>query len=435
MSGAPTPVQARRRFVGLTALRWLPLGASVPVTVLLASARGLSPADIGVVLAVCSTTTLVLELPTGGLADAIGHRPVLVVSGLLTTAGLLAMALAGGTATFALAWGLLGAGRALDSGPLEAWYVDAVHATDPSADVASGLSRAAAANGLGLAVGAALGGSQPLVAGTPGAAGLAVPLVLAAALTGVSVAAVAVLVVPLRAPSGSGVAVLTVGLRELPAVLRDTGLLVHRDRVLQRLLVISSATGVALVSIELLGPLHLAGLAGGRTEGAAVFGIVMAVSFTAAGLGSLSAPAARRAARGSVAWVSGVSAVLAALSVAAVALAPGPTVAATAVVLFYLLNAIGWPVRQQLLHERTTSSRRSTTASARSLALMSGGLLGNLLLPRLAEVAGTAAGLLAGAAAVLVIALLSPGLRRARHPAGSAGDRSEVDRVQPAPRG
>jgi hypothetical protein len=66
VSGAPTPVQARRRFVGLTALRWLPLGASVPVTVLLASARGLSPADIGVVLAVYSTTTLALELPTGG---------------------------------------------------------------------------------------------------------------------------------------------------------------------------------------------------------------------------------------------------------------------------------------------------------------------------------------------------------------------------------
>ena len=209
----------------------------------------------------------------------------------------------------------------------------------------------------------------------------------------------------------------------------------RRDRVLQGLLVISFATGVALISIELLGPLHVAGLAGGRTEGAAVFGVVMAVSFTAAGLGSLSAPAARRAARGPVAWVSGVSAVLAALSVAAVALAPGLAVAATAVVLFHLLNAIGWPVRRQLLHERTTSSRRSTTVSTRSLALLSGGLLGNLLLPRLAETGGTATGPLAGPAAVLVMALLSPGLRRARRPVGSTCDRLEVDRVQRVRRG
>ena len=136
---------AGRRFVVLTALRWLPLGLSAPVTVLLASARGLSPADIGVVLAVYSTVTLLLELPTGGLADAIGHRPVLALSGLLTVAGLLTMVVADGMALFAVAWALHGAGWALDSGPLEAWYVDAVHAADPAADVTPGLSRAASA--------------------------------------------------------------------------------------------------------------------------------------------------------------------------------------------------------------------------------------------------------------------------------------------------
>ena len=119
---------ATRRFVGLTALHWLPVGLSAPVTVLLASARGLSPADIGVVVAVYSVVVLVLELPTGGLADALGHRPVLVLAGLLTTAGLLLLAVADSTALFALAWALKGVGRALDSGPLEAWYVDAVHA-------------------------------------------------------------------------------------------------------------------------------------------------------------------------------------------------------------------------------------------------------------------------------------------------------------------
>ena len=44
--------------------------------------------------------------------------------------------------------------------------------------------------------------------------------------------------------------------------------------------------------IELLGPLHFADLAGGLAEGSAVFGIVMAVSFAAAGVGSLLAPGA-----------------------------------------------------------------------------------------------------------------------------------------------
>jgi MFS family permease len=57
--------------------------------VLLASSRGLSPADIGVVFAVYSMVVLLLELPTGGLADAVGTRPVLVASGLAGAAGLL----------------------------------------------------------------------------------------------------------------------------------------------------------------------------------------------------------------------------------------------------------------------------------------------------------------------------------------------------------
>ena len=37
-----TIAAVQRRYVGLTALRWLPLGLTVPVMVLLASARGLT---------------------------------------------------------------------------------------------------------------------------------------------------------------------------------------------------------------------------------------------------------------------------------------------------------------------------------------------------------------------------------------------------------
>ena len=123
MTAVLTPDQARRRFVGLTALRWLPVGVAVPVSVLLATARGLSPADIGVTVAVYGAVTLLLELPTGGLADAIGHRPVLALSGLFTTAGLLTMALADSMLVFAVAWALKGVARALDSSQSEATQI------------------------------------------------------------------------------------------------------------------------------------------------------------------------------------------------------------------------------------------------------------------------------------------------------------------------
>jgi MFS family permease len=411
---ALTPAQAGRRYVGLTALRWLPVGIAAPVTVLLATSRGLSPADVGLTVAVYGAVTLLLELPTGGLADAVGHRPVLVLSGLLGTAALLLMTVADDVGLFALAWAVLGAGRALDSGPLQAWYVDAVHAADPAADVTSGLARAGAADGLGLALGAALGGLVPLVADDAGSTALALPLFLAAALTGVSVAGVLWLVVPLRTSAVSARRALRAGLGAVPAVVRDTVRLVGRDRALRSLLTISFLTGTVLTALELLGPLHFADLAGSPTEGSAVFGVVMAASFAAAGVGSLLAPAAGRAVRGSVAWASAVSAVLCTAAVVGVALAPGVAVAAVAYALFHLSNGTGWPLRTQLLHERTTSAQRSTTISAGSLALMLGGSLGSLALPRLAEVAGNPAGLLSAAVAALLIALVSLRLRPSR---------------------
>jgi hypothetical protein len=66
------------------------------------------------------------------------------------------------------------------------------------------------------------------------------------------------------------------------------------------------------------------------------------------------------------------------------------------------------------MHEQTTSAQRSTTVSAKSLALMLGGMLGSLLIPRLAEAAGYPAGFLAGAAALVLLGVVSIGLRAAR---------------------
>ncbi len=408
-----TARQARRRYVGLTALRWLPVGISAPVTVLLATSRGLTPADIGVTLAVYGVVTLLLELPTGGLADAIGHRPVLVLSGVLAITGTLLMVVADSVALFALAWAVQGVSRALDSGPLEAWFVDATHAADPAADVTPGLSQAGAADGLGLSLGAVLGGLIPLLAGDDGDA-LALPLLLAAALTVGSLLAVLLLVVPLRTAERSGAAALAAGVREVPRVVRDTAVLVTRDRLLRVLWIISFLTGTVLSGLELLGPLHFADLGGGLAEGSAVFGVVMAVSFAAAGLGALLAPWARRVARGSVAWASLAFALLGAATVVGVAFAPGIAVAGVAYALFYLVNGGGWPLRQQLMHEQTTSAQRSTTVSAKSLALMLGGLLGSLLLPRLAEAAGYPAAFLATAGGLVLMAVASLWLRPAR---------------------
>ena len=146
MSAPQTVRSATRRLVGLTALRWLPVGLTTPITVLLAQARGLSLAEIGLLFTVHGVVVTVLELPTGGLADVLGRRPVVVAGAVLHLVSCVIFATATSFPGFLAAILVLGVGRALDSGPVEAWYVDTVHRIDPAADVAPGLSKHSAAD-------------------------------------------------------------------------------------------------------------------------------------------------------------------------------------------------------------------------------------------------------------------------------------------------
>jgi len=158
-----TPAGLVRRFALLSALRWFPIGLTIPVNILLMQARGLDLAAIGGLYAIYGVVTIALELPTGGLADVMGRRTVLVAAAVATTVSMLIAAFAQDAPMFALALTLAATGRALGSGPLDAWYVDATHAIDPEASVRHGLSRGQAAEALALGLGAIIGGLLPAI--------------------------------------------------------------------------------------------------------------------------------------------------------------------------------------------------------------------------------------------------------------------------------
>jgi hypothetical protein len=273
---------------------------------------------------------------------------------------------------------LLAVGRALDSGPVEAWYVDTVHRLDSSADVAPGLAKHSAADGGGLAVGAVAGGLLPAVFDGD----LAVPFLLAAALNLVFIAAVLPLLHEQRPPrQGTARAALLTGARETPATVGAAVRLSVTDGPLRLVLLLTAAGGAGLVACELLGPVRFAELAGGRDDGAAVYGTVLASAFAAASLAALAATPLRRLLRGSTRAACAALAVLGGLSLVALA---GPDllpVAAVAFVGYYVAHGANWPLLSAVLHGRVTAAHRATAVSAMSLAMAVGGLLGNLLIP------------------------------------------------------
>ncbi len=398
---------AQRRFVLLTALRWLPVGFVAPVTVLLAASRGLSPVEVGLAFSAHGLVVVLLELPTGGLADTLGRRPVLLLSSACSLVGLLVLAAAHSVVGFAVAYAVIGVGRALDSGPLESWFVDAAAAT--GTDPTRGLSRGGVADGLSLALGAVVGGLLPLLFADL----LVAPFVAAAALTAVSMAAVAVLVVPVgpavphRTARRTARQALREGVADVPRTVVEAVRLARRDRALRLLLVLSAGTGGVLVTLELLAPLHAATLAGGPVEGGRAWSAVLALGFAAAALGSGLAVRVLRLAHGALGRATAVLSVLAGGGLLLIGLSGHLLLLGGGALLFYLLNGASWPLRKALLHSRVAAAQRATMVSVSSLALQAGGLLTNQVAPRLYEGSGAAGAFGAAGGLLVLLALVS----------------------------
>jgi predicted MFS family arabinose efflux permease len=397
---------ATRRFVVLTALRWFPVGLTVPVMVLLATARGVSLPELGLLLTAYGVVVLALELPTGGLADVVGRRPVVLLGVALHALSCTAFVLAEGAPGFLLAFVLHGIGRALDSGPVEAWYVDTVRRLDPTADVAPGLAAHSAADGGSLAVGAALGGMIPLLLGG-GTAALAAPFVAAIAVDLVYAAAVVRLLTEDRPPrEGSLRRELANGVRAVPATTAGAVRLALSDGPFRLVLALTAVGGVGLVAFELLAPLRLVELTGDPGRGAAAFGTVQAVSFATAAGAALAGPWLRQRLRGSTRATCALLAGIGAAGALGFGVADAVVVAGAAMCGFYVAHGATWPLLSAVMHGRVTSAHRSTAVSAVSLALSVGGITGNLVLPRLAEATSLQTAFLAVGALVLLSAAL-----------------------------
>ncbi|MFC7101771.1 hypothetical protein ACFQQB_15655 [Nonomuraea rubra] len=181
--------------------------------------------------------------------------------------------------------------------------------------------------------------------------------------------------------------------------------------VLRRLMLAAAASGMVLMSIELLTPGRLAELAGTAEEGSLAYAVVAALGFAGSAMGSALAPRAARLAGGSAGGAIAGTA-LTALSVGALAATagvdglPGMLSAGLAYVTLFVGGAVTAVLCLELTHKAVTAAERTTVTSTSSLSLQSGGIVANLTLGSLAAQAGLAAAWSVGAVVMLASALL-----------------------------
>lgn len=428
-----TPARARRAFLLLTLTRWFPVGLIVTVTTLLPIERGLSVTEALTALAVTGLTVFVLELPTSGLADALGRRPLLVAAAVLQVASAVLFFTAQSFWAFALAAAVTGAFRALDSGPLEAWFVDTVHETEPGADVDRSLAAHSTVLGVSIAAGALISGGLVWWHPFDAWSALALPYALYAILSVVHLVAVTLLVreTPRRAvatggtpapspappPSGSRAAGAAgralESARQAPGVIRDGLRLARDNRVLRWLLLVEVFWSVGMVVFETFQPIRLSELLGGTTAGAAVSGPAAAAGWAVfAGGAALTGLATPRL---GVARTAILARVLNGLGAVWMGLALGPVGLIAAYLVTYGLHGACGPAYQALLHREAESRNRSTVLSMASMLSFAAYSLAAPALGWTADVLSTqAAMVIAGVFSTLGAACFLPALRRER---------------------
>jgi predicted MFS family arabinose efflux permease len=407
---------ARRRFLFLIGFRWLLTGLLIPVLVLLAVSRGLSLTEIGLVFAIQGLVVLALELPTGGMSDALGRRPVLLLSSIVGLLALAVLYVADSVGAFGAAMILMGIFRALDSGPLEAWYVDATLAADPDAEIEKGLSAGGAVLSVSIAIGALASGGLVVLDPFESVPPLALPILVALVLGVGNVVAIAALMSEVHVARGLGA--IADSVRAVPRVVVDGIGLLRGSSVLLALVAVELFWGFAMVTFESFFPIRLSETLGDAGQAAALMGPVSSVAWFAAAAGS--AAIVLISDRIGVARSAVALRIVQGGTVVAMGLIAGPVGIVATFLACYVAHGASNPMHMTLLHREVDGPHRTTVLSINSMVAQPAAAVGAIVLAALADGTSISTAMVVGGVVCALAAPLYIPARRAERARSAA---------------
>lgn len=382
--------QIKRVYFLVTGLRWLAVGLVLPISVLFIQSRGMNLMQLGLIMGAYSVTIVLLELPTGGLADAIGRKKVALLAHTINILASLIIFFSFSFWGFLAGMVLMGMARALNSGALDAWYIDSLQTADADIDLQPPLAQAGTVTLLALGTGTLAGGALPtLFSDLPSG-----PLVMLSPLSTALLASLAIQFVLLA------VIARTIheppreqerptnwrsGLLSVPGIVGDALTLTRQNRNLPLLMGATLVAGFMFAGVETFWQPHFAQILGGSTEQSWLFGLVMAISFLV-GMGGnmVSIPLSKRL-NHRYALLAGLVRGLQTMALLAMALLQSIFGFAGGFWAFYLGNALNSSPHDTLVNREIPAGRRSAMLSAQSLAVYAGSFLGSVILGTVAE--------------------------------------------------
>jgi MFS family permease len=369
------------------AVHWFTLGMVIPVFAAFQLDRGVSLSGLGLHVAILSGVVAVMELPTGGLADTLGRRNTYLVSLGFQFLAMAALAVSFSRLHIILGLSLSGIGRALSSGCMDAYFIDAHNELPEKGPLQRLLARIGVAIPLSLAGGGILGGELADIGSTVSIHALPWDryslLFLTAACVVVVQTVLTLLLIPGKEES-RGLSGLGTGFRQIPTVFRVAVRHGLSHKVVLFLLLGAAMWGVAFSALEQYWQPYVNGITVTDSP-TRLFGLLTGGYFLVGALGAAASGALFRLIGPRYAPVVAVLRV--GIGVLFMVLGSIGNISAFAAIYFLLffLNGVASSPEQTLLNENVPSEVRSTILSFESLFLQVGGGVAALLWGVLAE--------------------------------------------------
>ncbi len=417
-AGLPTPTSIQRIYFTLLLGNTLAASFIWGINTIFLLDAGLSNLEAFAANSFFTVGMVIFEVPTGIVADTIGRR----VSYLLGT-----VTLAATTLLYVLLWQiegpfwawavvsiLLGLGFTFFSGAVEAWLVDALHATNFEGNLESVFGRGQVVAGAAMLTGSVAGGYIAQVTS------LGVPFVLRAVVLGVMFVLAFLVMKDVGFTPQERIGVKK-GVQRIAGASIEYG---WRVPAVKWIMLASPFTaGVGFYAFYALQP-YLLDL-WGDPEAYGIAGLVAAIVAGAQIVGGIAAPVIRRLFRRRTSALF-LTALASALTLVLIGVFEHFWAAVALIVVWGLLFAAAMPIRQAYLNGLIPSQQRATILSFDSMLGSSGGVVVQPVLGRSADVWGYPGSYILGgliSALALPFILLS---RRENAPADTAGGEVEA---------
>ena len=387
---------------------WFIVGLLIPVMALLQLEKGLDLFQIGITMAVYSGTVILLELPTGGLADAIGRKRVYLISLVMSFLSHLVILVAWNFYTMAVGTLLMGVARALSSGTMDAWFVDEFNKIEPEGNLQEALAKVGTFIPGGLGVGSLIGGLLPMSLGkitsqVPGFGVYSANLITIGILVIVQFLLTSILVVEHLHPDRSSD--IWSGFKQTPEVISTSMQYGLKNRVILMLLVSALAWGLGLSGLENLWQPQVKDILGSDSQ-TWIFGLLSTGYFLAGSLGYILITPVCKLFNNNYPKVLFGTRLLMGMFFFLLALQGSLVGFAVFYLTLFVFNGMSNPPHAAIFNAQVPEAKRSTLMSFESFFLQIGGLLGSLVMGYIANTVSISTAWFVGAGILSVSSLV-----------------------------